>query len=114
MENEPSQNFLTELQSYLNDYNVYLLQQVKRPTAQKHSIVLKHWCEFICLYHSLTDFAGLSVALVNSKFYSYFKAYNEDALTPVATSNIVKRFLLFVYNSYGIANADVMRKLKLI
>jgi hypothetical protein len=106
--------FLDELHGYLIDYEKALLLQVKKPTVQKHIVVLKLWTEFICLYHSLTDFSGLSVALVNSTFFAYFKSYNEDDLTPIATSNIVKRFLLFVYDKYGIANADVMRKLKLL
>ncbi len=111
---EDCERFYKELESYLKDYDEKVLSvKYTRATARKHRIVINAWCDYVTAYKSLTDFSKLSVSLVNSKFHSYYNwsGFNDDNLKNITLSNIIKQFLFFVYDEYGIANLKVLQKL---
>jgi hypothetical protein len=111
MDADDCERFLNELEEYLEAYKQHLSSTLSRQTVTKHSIIIHHWCQFICQYKSLTDFSGLTIAMVRAGFFSYFKSYNDDDLTSITTANIIKRFLVFVKDEYGIGNPTLMLKL---
>jgi hypothetical protein len=103
--------FLNELMEYADEYDDYLSESLSPGTVSKHMQIIKSWCEFICVGHGVTGFDKITVSLARSKFYYWFM-YHEDRITASFTYNAIKKFLLFIYEDYGVGNVALMNKLK--
>ncbi len=108
---EQSERFYAELLDYLTTYEVRLKSKYRNTTVNKHMMLLRMWCEYVCLYHLAVDLSDVSLGMVRSKFYYYFIGHTHENITLNSSANIIKFFLLFIDDEFGIANRKLILQL---
>lgn len=109
---EQSERFAEDLESYLEDYEVFLSKSLKPATVRKHGMVIMHAISYWCGEECITGLDQLTVAMVSSKFHRNFQMHTQEGLSRAALLAIVKKYLDFLYVKYGIRNAKLMEQLK--
>jgi hypothetical protein len=103
--------FESELQKYLEQYLVYLSDELKPATINKYEMVLVYWIEFLCSGNLAGNFEEIRLSHISSDFHSDFEAHTQEGLSRETKFRIIHKFLVFIYDTYGVRNPELMRKL---
>lgn len=106
--------FAAELQHYLKEYREELSEKYTRSTVQKHCILIKTWIEFVTVQEAITEYHQITVAMVNSRFRSYF--YSPDPYLPSEypvsfCKSCLKRFFIFANHDGKCFSDKIMKSL---
>jgi hypothetical protein len=106
--------FEKELREYLDAYNEYLTheEKLKSPTVSKHISLLSHMIGFACGYHSVYGFEDFTLTIIGSKMLHSFNHHNTESYPLDRSYRIIYRFFDFIYSRYGIANHELLAKLR--
>ncbi|HWZ22028.1 MAG TPA: hypothetical protein VNW06_05205 [Cytophagaceae bacterium] len=110
-EDEYSNSFHKELDEYRKEYELFLLKKYKPSTINKHSYIINSFIDFIILYEGCEGFEQLTKGMVNSKFFAYLESEYQEGLQKITVKNIIKAYLLFIYDNYGYGNVKLLNTL---
>ncbi len=102
--------FHDKLVKYLREYEDYLLHVKSDGTLVSHRDIIHEFINY--MYSELvTDFDQITVPIVTSKYYAYYKRENKLEISKDEMKHILKGFFTFLYGKYGLINEEVMKEL---
>jgi len=105
-----SRVFHDKLVKYLREYEDYLLHVKSDGTLISHRDIIHEFINY--MYSELvTNFDQITVPIVTSKYYAYYKRENKLEISKDEMKHILKGFFTFLYGKYGLVNEEVMKEL---
>lgn len=76
-----SRLFHDKMVEYLEEYKDYLLLVKSDGSSVSHGDLIHQFINFIYGHHLISDLSQITVSLVNSKFYAYFRKMNVEDIS---------------------------------
>jgi hypothetical protein len=109
---EPSELFMKEMRSYLLEYEKYLGDELAKSTVRKHTGVISFFIDELNARYGVTGFEQITLGMCGSKLVGFYNSHCRESLQLQTAKNILYRFFRFIYDKHGIANHELLQKLK--
>jgi hypothetical protein len=108
------EGFERELHEYLIAYEKHLAdnEKLKPATVRKHTNYIHFMISQGYGYHAINGFEDFTLTIIGSKMVRSYNHHNSKALQLSTAYNMSLRFFTFIYNEFGIANQELLHKLR--
>lgn len=104
--------FRKEMKGYRNDYENFLKEKYSRSTANKHIYLISFLIDELDVKYTVNGFEKITLGMCGSKLVSTYNSTYSESLQLATCKNILFGFFNFIYSKYGIANQELLQKLK--
>jgi hypothetical protein len=104
--------FFKEMQGYLEQYRSYLRKDLTQGTVNKHASLIGSFIDELNARYGITGFEQITAGMCGSKFVRFYNSHSSESIQLQTAKNTIYRFFSFIYDVHGIANHELLRKLK--
>jgi site-specific recombinase XerD len=104
--------FRQQLKELNEEFYEYLLSKFSERTANKHTVIIGLFVDFICGYTDVESIEEITRGMVNTHFKQWWKRKVWDSTTPDQLTVALRKFFSFLATEKGIVNEKAMKGLQ--